>query len=567
MSEICGEVSIEDYTQNNENVDKELNVELITPIKDDNENADKKINVELIAPNDEPKKKKLHKKQTVVGEKTPRVLNYYSIDISDISSAVYAFNKFIDLRPEFFKTTINKKMVYINDNIFYIYNDKVYFKDTIHKVNGYITTSNNNGYKMTVHIRLLVKQNKQEESSSELQSTEQVASCYIKQVEKYVSNIIKNGDYVELHYNKILCDTIIKYCFYSQPVINWQDDVKVLHNEFFSPTKNYLLSIMNNKINNNKIGNITSSWNNLILHGPPGSGKSSFVYRIAMTLKMSILSIDLSLYLNKKKELYALFHNQEFTLPNNTDKQPSMTNVIIVLEEFDNSIEKLLDIENIFKYKNVLTRNYLDLKNKEIKTKTEKFQETPKENFDEKPVSKVVNKSLTYEEQVENDMLADGFDIKNNRIMENARNNILNMRNRDNEMNSINMELNNIIKDMNNDNTSNILRLSDLLELFQSPVHIKQRLIIATTNYFEKIQNTLPQLFRSGRLSDIKFDYLDWASLNDLTQYYFGKSISLEEFVISIPTSQVIELAIKYTLSNKAFEDFEKELHDLCKTK
>ena len=77
-----------------------------------------------------------------------------------------------------------------------------------------------------------------------------------------------------------------------------------------------------------------------------------------MMMKLSILSIDLSLYLNKKKELYSMFHGQEFSLPSSNAKESSISNAIIVLEEFDSAVDKLLDIENIFKYKDVIKRDY-----------------------------------------------------------------------------------------------------------------------------------------------------------------------------------------------------------------
>ena len=74
---------------------------------------------------------------------------------------------------------------------------------------------------------------------------------------------------------------------------------------------------------------------------------------------------------------------------------------------------------------------------------------------------------------------------------------------------------------------------------------------------FDKIKTALPALFRAGRLSSVEFKYLNWCSLNQLTQYYFKKSMSIPEFEIKIPTSQVIELAIKYSLSKKEFTSFE----------
>lgn len=68
-------------------------------------------------------------------------------------------------------------------------------------------------------------------------------------------------------------DSIIKYSYYNESVATWIKDIEVLKSEFFLSEKDYLLSIMENKINNNKIGSFSSSWNNLILTGKPGTGK------------------------------------------------------------------------------------------------------------------------------------------------------------------------------------------------------------------------------------------------------------------------------------------------------
>lgn len=797
--------------------------------------------------------------------------NYYAIDISNIMSSIYNINKFIGFHPEFFNTNINKRIIYVNDTLINIYLEPLYFKDTIHNMRGYIISDYDNAtknFKMVLNIRI---------------SRKNKSSCYVKQIETYIENQSKYGDTIQLQYNKILSDVIIKHCFYEQPTNQWLQDVVTLQEQFFLPEKDYLLSIMNNKINNANVGSASNSWNNLILHGAPGLGKchgidtpilmyngsikyvqdlavgdlvmgddsiqrtvlstttgsemmyvinqeydtytvnkshilslvyyklktfycnkdstysvvweckdhktytkifkydgeamrfyhsintetyvdisvedylklapfmqkklfgyrnaiefqekliganpyilglwvgytntniyneqyalmlsyitqnctldinkigipndlkinsriirlnvlagiidymakyncitdvytiniyneqftndiiylckslgysafitddkinitgqnlykipvynqkkkstftslnnnnlhfdivviekatetyygftldknhkfvlgnfivthnSSFVYRVSMTLKMSILSVDLSLYLNKKKELYALFHGQEFSLPNSTDKEPALTNYIIVLEEFDTAIEKLLDIENIFKYKDILKRNYLDLKNKEIKKKALTFVN----NTNDSDIDTVAppTSSDDYEGFMEELMLQDGFDTKNNKVLDRAREDILEQRDQGNELNSINIELDNIIKSMDTDNKSNIVRLADLLELFQGPVPIAGRIIIATTNNFTKIKKSLPALCRSGRLTSIEFTYLDWASLNKLTDYYFKQQMTLEPFLICIATSQIIELAIKINLNKQAFIDFENELLRAC---
>lgn len=515
-------------------------------------------------------KKRLLKKRPVLKnsdslktEKIPRIFNYYDIDISDIPSHVNTVNKFILLHPEFFKTNVNKKMIYLHDNqIYNIYLAPVKFSDLIHNVKGYITTSlgDDTKFKMVLRIRATLKH-------------KGAPLCYIKQLEIYNDNHSKYGDSVELYYNKILSDTMIKHCYYNQPAHQWEKDTKILCDEFFLSDRESLLAIINNKRNSINIGSMNDSWNNMVLHGPFGSGKSSFIYRAAMILKMSILSIDLSLYLNKKRELYALLHNQEFSLPNadSKEKQPAMNNYIIVLEEFDSAVEKLLDIEHIFKYKDVLKRNYLDLKNKELQSKISDF--VPLHGQNDKVLEKVViekivhqgdPENVNYEDFMDQMMIHDGIDMKNNKVLDKARAEILDAREHGNEMNGINAELNNIIKNMDDDNKSNVLRVSDLLELFSPSIPIKGRLIIATTNHLEKMRAAIPALFRAGRMTTVLFDYLDWTSLNQLTMYYFKQEMTLQEFTVTIPTSEIVELAIKYNLISADFIDFEQELKKRC---
>jgi Hom_end-associated Hint len=693
--------------------------------------------------------------------------SYYKVDISDIASSVFNMNKYMSIHPEFFKTNVNKKMIHIHENqIYNIYLEPVLFKDEIHNTRGFITTKYD---EMTKKV-IMVIEIKNKSSVKDVQ-------CYIKQIDNYVLNRSKHGNTVELYYYKILSDSIIKHCYYDQPIPQWEKDVETLQREFFLPDKDYLLAIMKNKVNNDGIGNTSAAWNNLILHGKPGTGKclgintpvflyngdivmsqnikvndiligddsmprivaslargeeemfmithssngdsytvnrshilsliyngqsidipvtnfismskenqamfygykamidvkanydkhktepsininydkkkgkdkgkdtinnnekdnysgyasnnsvfttfyivldsisiksigigkyygfsltggtnnrfllgnhivthnSSFIYRVSMMLKLSILSVDLSLYLNKKRELYALLYGQEFRLPSSDNKEPALDNCIIVFEEFDASIEKLIDIENIFKYKDILKRNYLILKNKELEEKVSSINVTVNKkssdsihtngnydvrrngNTEESHYTDVCLDSDGIINQMNKLMMeASGVDAINNRVTNKAREEIFEKRMHDNEIVGINSELNNLIQGMDEDNKSNLLRPKELLELIQGPVNRPNRPIIANTNEFEKIQNFIPALFRNGRMTPVPFVYLDWPSLNELTQYYFDSNMSLEPFEINIPQSKIIEIAIKYKLTGKDFSMFEHELKQAC---
>jgi hypothetical protein len=389
-------------------------------------------------------------------------------------------------------------------------------------------------------------------------------------VEEYILDQAKNGDRVELYYYKILGDTVIKQCFYNQPYVQWCQDIDVLKAEFFMPGKDALLAVIESKKDIDKCNSINTSWNNLVLQGRVGSGKSSMIYRTAMILKMSIVSVDISLFLNKKKELYSLLYGQEFNLPGGlatAPKEAALTNCVIALEEFDNAIDKLVDIENIFKYKTIIQKEYLKSKNDELREQTANFNQ-PSDDADADAAIKsgkevAVAPADNYDDFMANMLLEDGIDTKNNKI-DKLKMQLLSDRSQDNSINSINHALTEIIKSMDDDNKSNILRKSDLLELFSPAAPVKGRIIIGTTNHLSKMKKIMPALFRAGRLTAVEFPYLDWKSLNELTEYYLQNKMTIEPFVINIPTSEVVEMAVKYKLGNQPFTDFEAELLKLC---
>jgi hypothetical protein len=109
-------------------------------------------------------------------------------------------------------------------------------------------------------------------------------------------------------------------------------------------------------------------------------------------------------------------------------------------------------------------------------------------------------------------------------------------------------------------------RLKDLLTLFQGAVPIYKRFIFACTNDYERIKDMCPALFRAGRLTPVFFDNLNWKCLNDLCQYYFGKTLTHEQsdsYRCSIPTSEIVELALECV--GEDFEVFEKLLIEKLK--
>ena len=104
----------------------------------------------------------------------------------------------------------------------------------------------------------------------------------------------------------------------------------------------------------------------LILHGPPGTGKSSFAYRMAMALDRHLYIINLKI-IKTKKTLFDIF-NAPFI--GHTCRRPK--EVIIVFDEFDFGIKYLYNKEKqrqkqINELENILISNSNDENNISLK--------------------------------------------------------------------------------------------------------------------------------------------------------------------------------------------------------
>lgn len=83
------------------------------------------------------------------------------------------------------------------------------------------------------------------------------------------------------------------------------------------------------------------------------------------------------------------------------------------------------------------------------------------------------------------------------------------------------------------------LTLHDLLSITQGTIPIDDLMVVATSNHFEKIRNMIPALFRHGRLTPVKFDYLEVSVIDQMTMHYFGREISKDPD-LKLPTQPKI---------------------------
>jgi hypothetical protein len=255
----------------------------------------------------------------------------------------------------------------------------------------------------------------------------------------------------------------------------------------------------------------------LLLHGPPGTGKSSFAYRIAMTLNRHIISLDIRA-IKKKSKIFQTIRSPVIDSYAGAQLLPS--NVVYIFDEFDITVTDLYNKDknrsaNINKwYKSIKTSsNKIDVNNSDKSNKSNKSDNNndDQDNWDDDDNNQINN--LQYPQYPS---FIDDEDIT----------------------------------------------LSDLLELFQGPVPLDGAIIIATTNKYEEIKEMCPALFRPGRLTPVYFGYPDSTAINQISNYYFKRNINIKhEYTLNIPYSQVMQYIMDAKLDDKnGFDYFETKI-------
>lgn len=332
---------------------------------------------------------------------------------------------------------------------------------------------------------------------------------YLKNIQKIVESKQNTRD-IQKYYIKVLKNTTdigsdIFYHtvrIYDGPRCTIEENEKIYIDTFFHKERDRLWSYIKNIHKNpdsfKKLGQ--SPRLNLLLYGPPGSGKSSLAYRIAMTLQRHLVSLDLR-EIKNKKTIYQVLHCPY-------DYKPE--EVVFILDEFDLTIKHLYNTDKMRKecLKMKYDEQYITEKIKSIK-----YNNNNKKN---KGMKKIKQSDI------------DSTSNSDDELLENKSTNFTNE------------------SGLIGEPSDNEFTLKDLLEIFQGAVPIDKMIIIATTNDYEGIKELCPELFRPSRLTPIEFGYLDKNSLQSLSKFYFNKELELDlTSDLIIPTSQVVEKALE----------------------
>lgn len=262
---------------------------------------------------------------------------------------------------------------------------------------------------------------------------------------------------------------------------------------------------------------------NRLLYGPPGTGKSTFAYRVAMATKRHIINIRLNNF--SKKELIKVFREP---IINGMVYRPC--DVIYVLDEFDTDIDSIL-VKSACKEKQMgqIERTI----NSFFRNMIGSRESTPSH---ESPVDEL--EDITENPKVPSKKVLDSprFDRDEHEVTDVS-----------NKISKIGEYLDTMTEtyDKINDIGADIIRIEDLLTIFQGATPIEGCIIIAMTNKYEELRDKCPALFRHGRLTPTYFGHFDIDMLNKVSIHYFGKGFNTsvdQKTLIKIPPSHVMEI-------------------------
>lgn len=309
---------------------------------------------------------------------------------------------------------------------------------------------------------------------------------------------------------------------YDGPPLNYDELNKKYLNTFFHPEKDKLWSILEKvDFDPEYFHNLGQSPHcGLLLHGPPGTGKSTFAYRVGMCLKRHIVSVDIR-SLKKRNYLFQIIRN-----PHVNGKNLRAKDVVFILDEFDTVVSEL-------HYADIAAQNLLQKWNNKMMKQHQKEK---------------IKASL----QIANDTSDDISDDSQSLSV-------------DQEHDSHKEYLKSTRIDNYGLNDGNI-RLNDLLELLNGPVPNDGLIVIATTNKYEEIKDLCPALFRHGRLTPVYFGYAQIETIQEISKYFFNRAVELINIPLNISTAQIMELVIESKLiedKDKSFDHFQTKLNEI----
>ncbi len=277
------------------------------------------------------------------------------------------------------------------------------------------------------------------------------------------------------------------------------------------------------------------------LYGPPGTGKSTMVFRVAKALGRGIISINIcgiKTSLELRKIINGIFLQPISLMENgsrvNINSSPKF--MVLVFDEFDKAILALKAKSDLKarrehqKMKQVINAGYGGF------MKGGPHPEHPG----------ILARPRFYDDEDEIDSMFEPKPEGSGSKGPEATTTETKTTDSEGDEKSKDAKLKQAINDLTQMEDDD-LTVDSLLDIIQGPCDNPGAIIFAITNKYEQIRDICPRLFRDGRFKPVYFGYPSKETLNEITQYYYGKSILHMDWIpaiIRISTARITNRAV-----------------------
>jgi DNA polymerase III delta prime subunit len=265
----------------------------------------------------------------VVNEKYVKILTKYIIKHPEY---FYKYNGLIIGGVNYYKNMIPREL---DDNISFDNNSKIYFHDTKYDIKGHIV------YKTLNHTFNNGKNDVINKYSSCIMYSVNDKNKMYEYLQNINREIVSNNNDAKKY-------IIIKYDASKEKFVNHINKLPVNNHLLEKREEEYIHTFFHPQINKvwKKIKTIQynpdyyiergqTPYLNILAHGPPGTGKSSFAYRVARTLDRHIININVNTINDKNTFLQVMMR------PYIDSHYLEPKDVIYIFDEFDLAIKNL----------------------------------------------------------------------------------------------------------------------------------------------------------------------------------------------------------------------------------
>jgi hypothetical protein len=421
---------------------------------------------------------------------------------------------------------------------------------------------------------------------------------YWKHVDTAVRNERERANVIDLRYARVASFETVRYSMYAGENHSYAKLEADLVDSFFQQQRHLIWGLIKAVDRTPEVffgrGQIPRF--SCVLYGPPGSGKSTFAYRIARALKRHLVAIDL-LGVTSYTQLEQILRRP---VADTRSDDGSPKDVVFFFDEIDIALLQMLDAEDAEAARLERSKARASVRAKRLREGPSTPPPVASSAPTPSPGAPVQVTHADVAQQQQQQQIATAqlsllvADLSHSLRVQNQTNPDIAAKTSKSGARSL------VTDDAPSGSDSDAqpsrrakpskvrsspskeskkapsVRCEQLLELIQGPVPLEGAILVATTNKFEEMNARFPRLFRPGRFEPVYFGYVDDVVLCDMVVHFFPREVPRRELLRvrvdpthTVSSAQLVQWAMFTAVAGglTAFCEFVHRATDLIRIK